>query len=267
LFLFFLLPFVCVLGNDEFRVEGGYKRLVDALSFGMNFLLNFVVSNVTYHQSNKIISVKSEDGRVIYAKKCVVTLPLTVLKGKLICFEPSLPIPLENAICQMEMHSGTKIFVCFKSRFWNEEILTYLCNHLGQLKRWWSSHDQPILCCYVTSNAADSIDKLDDYQLIELVIVELNRLYPRWSQQFLREQFSFLKRSSWAKQKWVGGAYAFCPTGTANARVILSQPIFDNNLCFAGEHTSYQSNPQTVHGAYDSGFAAVDKLFSKTSKL
>jgi len=263
-------------GELEFRVGsgGGYSELLKKLSKGLNFELNFIVSDIRYNGGDGekfLIEIRSAvdhgQTRVRKARRCIVTVPIGILKSKQITFQPNLPKDIEIAIDQFEIHAGTKIFVCFRSKFWTDKQMTYVCNHLGLLKRWWCSHDQPMLCSYVTSFAAsDVVNKFSEEQLKETIFRELNQLFPKtFTMELMNENFLFVHKSDWASDKFSGGgAYAFCPVGTSEARNKLCQliQIYDNRLTFAGEHTAFESNPQTTHGAFDSGSNAVDRLLS-----
>ncbi len=55
----------------------------------------------------------------------------------------------------------------------------------------------------------------------------------------------------------IWGAYAHVVPGFADARRILAEPCAGSTVFFAGEATAYDSNPQTVHGAIDSGRRAA----------
>ena len=66
------------------------------------------------------------------------------------------------------------------------------------------------------------------------------------------------KRHAWAADPWALGGYAHVPPGAANARVELARPE-ENVLFFAGEATAYETNPQTVHGAIESGWRAAQE--------
>lgn len=48
------------------------------------------------------------------------------------------------------------------------------------------------------------------------------------------------------------------PPGCADIRLELEKPV-DNIIFFAGEATAHYSNPQTVHGAIESGFKAAQE--------
>jgi hypothetical protein len=61
----------------------------------------------------------------------------------------------------------------------------------------------------------------------------------------------------WSREEYVWGGYAYCPEGAASARQALASPEWGGRLLFAGEATATHSNPQTVHGAIESGVRAA----------
>jgi len=80
-------------------------------------------------------------------------------------------------------------------------------------------------------------------ELIRLLDVSMDRL---------KSQLIAARRCSWAAEPYMLGGYAHVPPGAAQARPLLAQPEGDV-LFFAGEATAYDTNPQTVHGAFESG--------------
>jgi monoamine oxidase len=69
------------------------------------------------------------------------------------------------------------------------------------------------------------------------------------------------QRVAWMVDPYALGGYAHIPPGSADARPILAQPVGDV-LFFAGEATAYDTNPQTVHGALESGWRAARECLS-----
>jgi len=67
------------------------------------------------------------------------------------------------------------------------------------------------------------------------------------------------KRVSWANEIFTRGGYAAVPPGCATAREELARAV--DCIFFAGEATAYHSNPQTVHGAFESGRHAAKQCF------
>ncbi|MCB0187576.1 MAG: FAD-dependent oxidoreductase, partial [Caldilineaceae bacterium] len=71
------------------------------------------------------------------------------------------------------------------------------------------------------------------------------------------------KRVTWAADPYALGGYAHIPPGAGAARPILARPE-GAQLFFAGEATAYDTNPQTVHGAIESGWRAAAEVLAAT---
>jgi monoamine oxidase len=71
------------------------------------------------------------------------------------------------------------------------------------------------------------------------------------------------RRCSWANERFTKGAYSTVKIGKKNARKDLFEPI--GSLLFCGEACAIYSNPQTVHGAIDSGLF-LEKYFKEFSQ-
>ena len=65
--------------------------------------------------------------------------------------------------------------------------------------------------------------------------------------------------SDWSRHAFICGSYSFARPGQHGARAALAAPV-DGPLAFAGEACS-DSDFATVHGAWQSGQAAVAQLF------
>lgn len=102
---------------------------------------------------------------------------------------------------------------------------------------------------FITAERAQ-IDALSEADALTVGLEELGQLLGR------NDSSSHLvaaKRHSWAADPLALGGYAHVPPGAADARIELARPEA-NILFFAGEATAYDSNPQTVHGAIESGW-------------
>ena len=64
------------------------------------------------------------------------------------------------------------------------------------------------------------------------------------------------RRAAWAADSLALGGYAHLPPGAADARPALAAPEGER-LFFAGEASAHETNPQTVHGAIESGRRAA----------
>jgi monoamine oxidase len=78
----------------------------------------------------------------------------------------------------------------------------------------------------------------------------------------LKRNWVATKYQMWGYELYTRGGYAYVPVGKADARVALAQPEGDK-LFFAGEATAYDTNPQTVHGAIESGWRAAREVMER----
>ncbi|MGN6590441.1 MAG: FAD-dependent oxidoreductase, partial [Sphingomicrobium sp.] len=67
--------------------------------------------------------------------------------------------------------------------------------------------------------------------------------------------------SGWKDDPLFGGSYSYARPGQHGARRQLAEPVADR-IAFAGEACS-EVDFSTVHGAWESGIAAVEKLFGE----
>jgi monoamine oxidase len=88
---------------------------------------------------------------------------------------------------------------------------------------------------------------------LHLGLAEMSRLLGRSD---LAARCVNARRVAWAHDLYARGGYAHLLPDAAAARPQLAQPE-GNVLFFAGEATAYDTNPQTVHGAIESGWRAA----------
>jgi monoamine oxidase len=99
---------------------------------------------------------------------------------------------------------------------------------------------------------------MDLPDLTELALSELANLLGR-DRAELAEHHRWTHRMSWAAEPHIGGGYASVrPGAAADCRQVLAAPT--GPLFWAGEATAYHSNPQTAHGAIESGLRAAREL-------
>ncbi|MCA9837065.1 MAG: FAD-dependent oxidoreductase [Trueperaceae bacterium] len=245
-------------GGLEFRIREGYGALLRHLGKNLTIQLNKAV--VEIQQMEQGIKLRCQDSSY-EAKTCIVTLPLSLLQREIISFRPELSQTKRKAIRALKMEAGTKLIYGFQQSFWDDD-LTYLL-HTGVLARWWTPEygrgKSRVISAFVTADRATKIDKMSELAALELGLYELSKLLDLSIKQ-LRDNLSFAKRICWMNDPWSRGAYAHVPVGVAEARVDLAKP--EGRIFFAGEACAYFSNPQTVHGAFDSGILASEQCLN-----
>ena len=246
--------------EGESKLLDGYTKLMNNLSQDLNISLNSVVELIEWNDEGAIIHVKQGETMIQYScSKCIISVPISILQNDL-KFLPELPKFKKDAINSFEFHPGTKLIYHFDKLLWDSKI-TYMC-HTGITGRWWSqSHgfetDKPTICCYMTHDRARFIDNLEEEKAIDFGLSDLSKLIGL-EEKILRKHLIKSKRYSWLNEKFTKGAYSTLKVGKENARKDLEKPV--GSLLFCGEACAIASNPQTVHGAIDSGLF-VEKYF------
>jgi monoamine oxidase len=270
-------------GKDEFRIREGYAPLLDYLARDLNIQFNARVTAIQWNnpgitayyaeQSHTDMSpsraefmpllefgegqiCEANTGRGQTARACIITLPVSLLKSNAIHFDPPLDSRKQNAIASFQMEHATKLIYQFTERLWDDSLI-YMA-HTGSVTRWWTPgysrpDAPPIISAYVTANYAQHLDNMPESDALALGLRELSDLI---GVKDLSSHLVSARRISWMDDPLTRGGYASLPPGHADARVILAEPVA-NTLFFAGEATAYDSNPQTVHGAFESGIRAA----------
>ncbi|MEZ4861977.1 MAG: NAD(P)/FAD-dependent oxidoreductase [Caldilineaceae bacterium] len=244
-------------GLEEFRIREGYGTLLNHYSQGLPLRLNQPVQTIQWDEQGVRVRAGHE---VFQARHCMITVPVGVLQAGMITFDPPLSAAKQAAIAAFRMEAGTKLFYRFRAPLWDETV-AYVC-HTGVMARWWTAGyprpDAAVLCCYVTADRARQVDALAEADALQLGLDELAILLNRPD---VHEQCIAAQRIVWAHDPYARGAYAHIPPGEAAARPQLAAPEGDV-LFFAGEATAYETNPQTVHGAIESGWRAAQEVMA-----
>jgi monoamine oxidase len=244
-------------GKQEARVEEGYFALLRAYSLGLTIRYQTAVHRIQWDGDHVWLDTGSYH---FQAQRCVITVPVAVLAGGMIHFEPELSAEKQQAIQAFRMEPATKLLYQFREPLWDAD-LTYMC-HTGTAARWWTPGygrgDQAVLAAYITAERCQVIDALPEEEALALGLEEAAMLLDQPLEK-LHTRLLQARRISWAQDEYAGGGYAAVPTGNAWARPVLARAERDR-LYFAGEATAYSSNPQTVHGALESGWAAAEAI-------
>jgi monoamine oxidase len=243
-------------GKEEFRIQEGYGELLKWYSRDLPILLNTSVRDVVWGDNGVNIVTTREDYR---ARRCIVTVPVSILARGSIRFNPPLSNEKQMAITAFKTEAATKLIYRFHEPVWDAD-LTFMC-HTGLAARWWTPgygrDGAAVISCFATAEKAQILDEQEENRALTWGLTELNWLLGT-GERDLRKAAIDSRRVSWAFDAYARGGYAHLPPGDASARPELARPEEDI-LFFAGEATAYDTNPQTVHGALESGWRAAQE--------
>lgn len=233
---------------QNLRLPGSYGSLVATLGADVEHRLATPVTAI----SRRADAVQIEAGSgVIEAERVIVTVPTATLHR--IRFDP----PIEDAIeaaDKLPLGVANKLFLALDGA---EEFPhgahmmgnprspdtgSYLINPMGV----------PVIEGFYGGDGARAREGADAFAFaIEEIVALLGSR--------MRKRLQPIAVSRWAHEPWICGSYSHALPGHARMRAQLAE-AGEDRIAFAGEAVSHDDY-STAHGAYDSGRAAVRRLF------
>lgn len=212
------------------------------------------------------VKVWTESGTVIEGDSVIVTVPLSIIKKGLIEFVPPLPKEKVEAMNNLHMRSGGKVFVKFKKNFWGSDLGTMYLD--GFVKIWsvpghlFPIEKNRILSGYLIDKECEELYRMPLEKQKETIFADLEKV---WG-SVVREMYEDHYISNWGANKHIQGAYS-CPLtpGEWISKTILRKNI-EGRVFFSGEHLDVKGYSQTVSGSIDTAKLAVEELIQRMSE-
>ncbi len=193
------------------------------------------------------------------AAAIIVTVPLTILRERLLHFSPQLPPEKVAAADSIGMDTGMKIILKFKHRFWDDGM--YFLHTDGFLPQFWTaakgkSDTAHVLTAFVGGTRAETLDNMS-VDPVRFAIEELDEVF---GAKIASRSFERGLIADWGADPWIRGLYSYpTPQTTEAVREALARPLA-GKIFFAGEATNTLGASGTVHGAMDTGWRAAAEV-------
>ncbi|MBC7441174.1 MAG: FAD-dependent oxidoreductase [Ramlibacter sp.] len=163
-------------GPDEDRlVLGGFAGLFEGLLEGVDLLGSSVVTKIAYGESGA--SLRLGNGESLGADRVIVTVPLGVLKTKVMEFDPPLPFAHRGAIAALGMGTVDKIWLQFAEPFWDTDAPLWTTVGGDSDFRTWINMvpltGEPVLVGLVAAETALRLAKVDDDEFLAAALASL----------------------------------------------------------------------------------------------
>jgi monoamine oxidase len=239
-------------------ITNGYDTLSNYLAQSLAIQLNQRVSKIDYTQ-DKIQVTHNEI--VSQADYVIVTVPLGVLKAKVIEFVPPLPIAKQNAIQKIGMNCVNKFLLTWDKAFWDDvQYISYTpeirdkFNYFLNVKKFHPQSNTLITFAY--ADYARKTESMADAEVIDEIMSHLKDMYGN----AIPNPINFL-RTKWQNNPNSFGSYSYPIMETEMKFFDKLADKIEDKIFFAGEHT-ISSHFATVHGAYLSGLREADKIIA-----
>jgi monoamine oxidase len=252
----------------QFRLDEGYASLIQF------FLCKSKSAQIVYQTQVK--SIRWEPGCVeieaqgphglfrCSSSKVLVTVPLGVLKKKLINFNPPLN-EKQKAIDGLGMGEVIKLTLQFQRRFWPVANFGFIHSADKWLPTWWVDERSLLLTGWAGGSRAQVLSRENNATVLEEAIRALSMIF-RISCLAIRDLLTASYFHDWSNDPFTRGAYSFTPTGMNQLPELLGEAVA-GTIFFAGEATDGKGAQGTVHGAIESGERAAREILKKQRKL
>lgn len=252
------------IDGDEVVFPDGYDVLPARLAEGLDIRLGHIVTGVQWSRGGVAVTVDGapEGDEIFTAANVVVTVPVGVLRGGGLTFDPPLPEPNAGALDRLTMNAFEKVFLRFPTKFWDDDV--YAIRQQGPEGGWWHSwydltplHGTPTLLTFAAGPAARAIRTWSTERVAASVLTQLRRLYGARVDEPTR-----IDVTAWQDDRFAGGSYAYMTVGSTTAdHDDLATPI-DDVVHIAGEAT-WTDDPATVTAALLSGHRAACRILAR----
>eukprot|EP00516_Mucochytrium_quahogii_P008258 CAMPEP_0203756192 /NCGR_PEP_ID=MMETSP0098-20131031/9502_1 /ASSEMBLY_ACC=CAM_ASM_000208 /TAXON_ID=96639 /ORGANISM=" , Strain NY0313808BC1" /LENGTH=491 /DNA_ID=CAMNT_0050647961 /DNA_START=55 /DNA_END=1527 /DNA_ORIENTATION=+ len=270
-------------GHSAFP-EQGYFQVFQSLymRFKPNIKLGHKVVEIT--RDDNSCTVRTVDGKVFQSDYCVCTVPLGVLKKNVIQFKPELPQEMRNAIQSHGWGTINKIALLFDDPWWKDfdkpdtQFLVRDSDPWDQNVAWldlYSSKRQPILVVFNVATPWETSERTD-YNVGKSwkTSGKTDKEVTEDAMQMLRAKFPNAPNpkeyivTHWDTDEFAFGSYSSQSHMNTNSREtgrILSTPLPNDRLFFAGEHLFY-TNPGYIFSAYRSAEYTAEQVLGKPGR-
>jgi len=258
-------------GETEYRIDGGYGRLIQYLveqceTHGGRIEYNAPVNNIQWEKDKVIVTTAA--GPSFTGCKVIVTVSLGILQQEPetghISFHPSIPTYLQAA---RSLGYGTviKILMEFRRPFWEPRAadVGFILSDEA-VPTWWlqAPDNNNLITGWLTGQAMRTFQILDPTAQLDACLSSLAAIFDL-TPSFLKDELLAFRINDWSRAPYVQGGYSYETVGCSSARKLLMQPL-DDTLFFAGETLFEGSALATVEAALTSGQEVAKKIIAQS---
>jgi monoamine oxidase len=255
--------------EEEYRPEGGYRRLIDYLTAECrrnDCTLHFSSPVAEVHWQQGRVEVKTVSGQPFTADRLLVTVSLGVLQAGILTFFPAIPDHL-RAARDIGYGSIVKIVLEFRTAFWRgkeaqDQTLFMISDQ--PVPTWWTQtgSTDTLLTGWLPAGGMAAFLELGRQDRIDRCLDSLAAIF-NVDRGFLSSQLVASLVVDWLDAPYILGGYSYPTVAAPKARALLSTPV-EGTIWFSGEGLYDGDTPGTVEAAFNSGLETAKKIIAQS---
>ena len=258
--------------DEQYRVEGGYIKLVDYLyqqckEKGVEFFVSQPVKEIQW-KKNEVCVVTHE--HKFTAKKILVTVPIGVLQSQTIRFSPAIPSTVD-ASKKLGFGPVIKTLLQFDEAFWkNKEFakgkdldkLSFIFSK-AVIPTWWTYHPKHVAMLTGWSGGphADKLKNLSEKEILQKALESLSEIFGV-DVTALQKKMKGWHVANWVNDPYSCGGYSYEVVNGSKIKQTIKKPI-EQTIYFAGEGLYNGPEIGTVEGALHNGRETAHKMIAE----
>jgi monoamine oxidase len=255
----------------QYRIEGGYKKLVDYLckeaeQKGCFFFLSHAVKQIRWKENNVEVVT---DQKTFAARKVLITVPLGVLQSGKIGFSPSIDGKMKAAK-SLGFGPVIKLVLQFENTFWentdvagnkNLERFSFLFSK-EDVPTWWTQYPkkEALLTGWLAGPNAERFKNNTAQEILDKALYSLHSIFSV-EIAHLKQILNAWQVANWATDIYNCGGYAYDVVNGTALQKIVKDPL-SNTLFFSGEALYEGSEIGTVEAALSSGRETAHEMIA-----
>ncbi|MDO8624431.1 MAG: NAD(P)/FAD-dependent oxidoreductase [bacterium] len=238
-------------GFRNFWLPNGYDQIIEGLQKGIQIKLENAVATVTWQKDHVVVHCQNGNGFI--TSKVVVTVPIGVMKKRVITFLPELPVSFWQAVDTVGFGNSTKLTLWL-----SEPLLEFnMLDTAGLFGHFWPRlfGAEPVLVGFSGGSRASELTKMGEKAAIKVGIEDVADALGN----NIKKQILAARHFTWSDDPYALGSYSYSPLYMGSAREELRVPI-ENTLYYTGEAVNEVGHVGTVHGAIEAGRDTADKI-------
>jgi len=258
--------------DEQYRVEGGYIKLVDYLyqqcrQKEVAFFLSQPVKEIQWKKDEVRVATRNHN---IKATKILVTVPVGVLQSETIQFSPAIPATID-ASKKLGFGPVIKTLLQFDEPFWKNkdftkgkdlEKLSFIFSK-AVIPTWWTYHPKHVAMLTGWSGGphASDIKNLSGKETVQKAMESLSEIFSVDVAQ-LQQKLKAWYVANWVEDRYSCGGYSYDVVNGSTFKQTIKTPI-EQTIYFAGEGLYDGPEIGTVEAALYSGRETAHQMIAE----